>query len=144
MTPEMALEKGVFDRVMAQEIEPHLGVVRPTLLYDYPAALAALARLRPDNRLLAERFEIYLGGLELANGFSELRDSGEQRARFERDRQERHHQGKEVYPVPERFLRSLEQMPEAAGIALGLDRLAMIFTDSPHIDRVVSFTPEDL
>jgi len=141
---QMALEKGCFDQVMVREIEPHLGITGPTFLYDYPASLAALARLRHDDQRFAERFEIYLAGLELANGFSELTDAREQRARFERDLQHRNDLGKEVYPMPESFLESLDHMPEAAGIALGVDRLAMIFTDAPKIDDVVFFTPEEV
>ena len=144
-TMEKALEMGCFDEVMVNEIEPHLGVTRPIFLYDYPASLAALARLRPDNPEYAERFEIYLGGLELANGFSELTDAQEQTARFERDRRQRHISGRLVYQMPAKFLKSLEYMPnEAAGIALGVDRLAMIFADRPKIDDVVSFTPEEV
>lgn len=141
---ETAFKKGCFDEVMVQEIEPNLGVTKPTLLYDYPASLAALARLKPDNPEFAERFEIYIAGLELANGFSELTDPQEQRARFEKDQLKRRQSGKEVYPTADNFLKSLEYMPEAAGIALGVDRLAMIFSDSPKIDDVVSFTPEEL
>ena len=141
---ETACKKGCFDEVMVREIEPNLGVTKPTLLYDYPASLAALARLKPDNPEFAERFEIYISGLELANGFSELTDPQEQRARFEKDQLKRRQTGKQVYPTAEKFLKSLEYMPEAAGIALGVDRLAMIFSDSPKIDDVVSFTPEEL
>ena len=139
-----ALEKGCYDRVMVEEIEPNLGMIMPTFLYDYPAAMAALARLKPGNRALAERFEIYIAGLELANGFSELNDPAEQRFRFERELQIRDAEGKETYPMPERFLRSLEHMPDAAGIALGVDRLAMLFSGALKIDEVVSFTPEEM
>ncbi len=139
-----ALEEGCFDQIMVEEIEPNLGMTRPTFLYDYPAAMAALARLKPGNRALAERFEIYIAGLELANGFSELNDPVEQRARFERELQIRDAEGKETYPMPERFLRSLEHMPDAAGIALGVDRLAMLFSGALKIDEVVSFTPEEV
>jgi lysyl-tRNA synthetase class 2 len=141
---EMALKKGTFDELIVNEIEPHLGVTKPTFLYDYPVSLAALARLKPDNPDFAERFEIFVGGLELANGFSELTDPQEQRARFERDLKQRFNSGKQVYPMAERFLKSLEHMPEAAGIALGIDRLAMIFANRSKIDHVVSFTPEEL
>ena len=141
---ETAFEKGRFDEILVQEIEPNLGVAKPALLYDYPASLAALARLKPNNPEFAERFEIYISGLELANGFSELTDPQEQRARFKKDQLNRSQSGKEVYPTAEKFLKSLEYMPEAAGIALGVDRLAMIFSDSPKIDDVVSFTPEEL
>jgi len=139
-----ALEEGCFDQIMVEEIEPNLGMTRPTFLYDYPAAMAALARLKPGNRALAERFELYIAGLELANGFSELNDPVEQRARFERELQIRDAEGKETYPMPERFLRSLEHMPDAAGIALGVDRLAMLFCGALKIDEVVSFTPEEV
>jgi len=144
LTPELALNRGCFDEVMVNEIEPHLGINTPTFLYDYPAPLAALARLRPDHQGLAERFEIYVGGVELANGFSELTDAQEQRARFERDQQQRRNLGKQVYPMAERFLKSLGHLPEAAGIALGVDRLAMIFADRPKVDDVVAFTPEEV
>jgi lysyl-tRNA synthetase class 2 len=144
MTLEKALHKGVFDELMVHEIEPNLGITKPTFLYDYPVSLAAMARLKPDNPECAERFEIYIGGLELANGFSELTDPTEQRARFERDMHHRRTSGKQTYPIAGRFLKSLEYMPEAAGIALGIDRLAMVFTNTLKIDQVVSFTPEEL
>ena len=140
---ETAIEKNCFDKVMVEEIEPRLGMSRPTFLYDYPASMAALARLSPQNRKVAERFEIYIAGVELANGFSELTDAVEQRARFENELQQRKNMGKHVCPMPEIFLKSLEYMPKAAGIALGVDRLAMIFTDSPRINNVVSFSPAD-
>jgi lysyl-tRNA synthetase class 2 len=144
LIPETAIGKGIFDKVMVEKIEPNLGVTRPTILYDYPAPLAALARLKPENNKLAERFEIYFAGLELANGFSELNDAREQRARFERDMKQRSDSDKKVYPMPEKFLKALEEMPRAAGIALGVDRLAMIFADRPGIDDVVTFTPEEV
>jgi lysyl-tRNA synthetase class 2 len=144
MTPEDALEKGVFDRVMVERIEPNLGVQKPVFLLDYPAGLASLARLSPGNRGIAERFELYMGGVELANGFSELTDPDEQRKRFLRDSETRKRMGKVPYPVAEKFLESLTHMPGSAGIALGVDRLAMILSDTGEIDQVVSFTPEEL
>lgn len=144
LTLQMALEQECFDELIVKEIEPHLGVARPTFLYDYPASSAALARLKTDNREFAERFEVYLAGLELANGFSELTDAQEQETRFQRDRRQRQRLEKQVYPMPEKFLKALEHMPEAAGIALGIDRLAMMFTGSHKIDQVVSFTPEEV
>jgi len=144
ITLETALEKNGFDEIMVREIEPQLVSKGPVFLYDYPAAFAALARLKPDDPTLAERFEIYMGGLELANGFSELTDAGEQRNRFEKEHQKRRSLGKECYPMPEKFLISLEHMPEAAGVAVGIDRLAMLFADTATIDDVVAFTPEDL
>ena len=143
-TLETALEMNCFDEIMVREIEPQLVPEGPVFLYDYPAAFAALARLKPDNPALAERFEIYMGGLELANGFSELTDAGEQRARFEKERRKRQALGKECYPIPKNFLISLDHMPEAAGVAVGIDRLAMIFSDTASIDDVVAFTPEEL
>lgn len=139
-----AIENGCFDEIMAKDIEPYLGIPRPTFVYDYPSCFAALARLRSDRPEVAERFEIYMAGVELANAFSELTNVEEQRARFDRDRQVRKDLGKPVYPVPERFLTSLEHMPEAAGIALGVDRLAMILTDSARVEEVLTFAPEEL
>jgi len=139
-----ALNNNHFDQTMVEEIEPHLGMKTPTFLYDYPASLAALARLKPGNPSIAERFEIYLGGMELANGFSELNDAHEQRKRFEKELKERAQLGKHVSPMPERFLKALQNMPEAAGIALGVDRLVMIFGNARTIDEVVAFTPEEV
>ncbi|MFZ1985495.1 MAG: EF-P lysine aminoacylase EpmA [Desulfatitalea sp.] len=139
-----ALEEGRFDEVMGLQIEPELGWERPVFLCDYPAACAALARLKPDQPEVAERFELYIGGLELCNGFSELTDPGEQRRRFGAEIERRRAAGKAVYPLPEPFLDALGQMPAAAGNALGIDRLVMLLTDSDHIDPVVAFTPEEL
>jgi lysyl-tRNA synthetase class 2 len=139
-----ALQTGRFDEIMACEIEPRLGVDRPVFLYDYPVALGALARAKEGDAALAERFELYLGGLELANAFSELTDEAEQRRRFEKARQFRRAAGKRDYPSPEPFLRALPAMPDSAGIALGVDRLAMLLTDAAAIDEVVAFTPEML
>jgi lysyl-tRNA synthetase class 2 len=144
MSVERALALKRFDEVMVQEIEPYLGTPKPTFLYDYPAELAALARLKKNDPGLAERFEIYMGGLELANAFSELTDVSEQKARFERERLKRERLGKTVYPLPERFLEALAHMPDSVGIAFGLDRLAMVFTDAEKIDEVISFSPEEL
>jgi lysyl-tRNA synthetase class 2 len=141
---ERALRSKRFDEVMVREIEPHLGIPKPTFLYDYPAELAALAQLKENDPALAERFEIYVGGLELANAFSELTDVREQEARFERDRLKRKQLGKTVYPMPERFLEALAHMPDSVGIAFGLDRLAMVFTDAHKIDEVILFSPEEL
>ena len=144
MPMQRALALKRFDEVMVQEIEPFLGIDKPTFLYDYPAELAALARLKENAPGLAERFEIYMGGLELANAFSELTDVHEQEERFERDLLEREQLGKPVYPLPEKFLRSLAHMPHSVGIALGIDRLAMLFCNEAKIDGVISFSPEEL
>jgi lysyl-tRNA synthetase class 2 len=141
---EDALSSGRFDEVMVAEIEPNLGFPKPTFLYDYPGPLAALARIKKDDHRVAERFELYVGGLELANAFSELTDPQEQEARFQRDQEKRRNLGKTTYPLPEKFLRALPHMPESAGIALGVDRLAMLFCNQKSIDNVVSFTPEEV
>jgi len=139
-----ALVQDRFDEVMAGEIEPHLGRKKPLFLFDYPASRGALARLKPGNRSLAERFELYIAGLELCNTFTELTDHDEQRRRFEKETAERCEAGKRVYPMPEKFLASLKLMPDASGSALGIDRLVMLFADSTKIDDVVAFTPEEL
>jgi lysyl-tRNA synthetase class 2 len=144
MTLEEALDSELFEEVLTAEVEPHLGKEKPTFLIEYPASLAALARTKPEDSRVAERFELYLDGMELANAFSELNDADEQRGRFEADEEMRRAAGKAPYPLPEKFLNELETMPEAAGIALGLDRLIMILTDASHIDEVVAFPPETL
>jgi lysyl-tRNA synthetase class 2 len=144
MAMEKALEKDCFDEVMANEIEPNLGSPTPLFLYDYPALCGALARFKPKNNLLAERFELYIAGIELCNGFSELTDPAEQRARFEKEQRLRESFGHPVYPMPLKFLEALKDMPEAGGTALGIDRLVMLFCDATEIDAVVTFTPEEL
>jgi lysyl-tRNA synthetase class 2 len=141
---EQAMACGRFDEVLVADIEPHLGFPKPLFLYRYPAALAALSRLSEKAPGAAERFELYAAGVELANAFSELTDPAEQRARFEEELAKRKHSGQTVYPMPEKFLRSLSFIPDAAGIALGVDRLVMLLSNQKEIDRVVSFTPEDL
>jgi lysyl-tRNA synthetase class 2 len=143
MPLKAALLRNCFDEVMIEEIEPHLGL-NPVFLYDYPAALGALAKLKSKDSTLAERFELYVGGLELCNAFSELTDPIEQRKRFEAQRRLRQRMGKPAYPMPENFLNSLKTMPEAAGNALGIDRLVMLFVDTSIIDDVVAFTPEEV
>ncbi len=144
VTVEHALEQGIFDEVLCRDIEPELGTVKPVFLYDYPAELGALARNRKENPSVAERFEIYIAGLELANGFSELTDVDEQRQRFEQEQNCMVTQGRSPGRMPEKFLGSLANLPEAAGIALGLDRLAMVLFNAETIDEVVTFIPEEL
>ncbi len=144
LTAEEALFRHLFDEKMVEEIEPELGIGTPTFLYDYPRQRGSLARLKADDPETAERFELYLGGLEIANGFSELTDPVEQRKRFEGEEALRRALGKASYPLPERFLSELETMPASAGIALGIDRLAMVFLDRKTIDDIVAFTPEEL
>jgi len=144
MTMEEALERDVFDEVMVERIEPCLGNGRPTFIHDYPACRGALARLKPDDPTVAERFELYIGGVELANAFSELTDPVEQRTRFESEATFRATRGQITLPLPENFLAELAEMPPSAGIALGVDRLVMVLLDAASIDEVVAFTPEEL
>jgi len=144
VTMEDAVVKGSFDELMVTLIEPALIQDRPVLLVDYPIEMAALARPKPGNPGLAERFELYAGGLELANGFSELNDPVEQRKRFMDANRSRSNNGLPALPIPEPFLRELEAMPPSAGIALGVDRLVMLFADAMKIDDVIAFTPEEL
>ncbi len=142
------LEKAVvtdqFDSVIALQIEPQLPTNRPIFLTEYPSEYASLARKKPDNPLVAERFELYLGGLELANGFSELTDPAEQQQRFAKEEQQRRQKGKIPYPSPDPFLKELNTLPPSAGIALGIDRMIMLFCNTDLIDEVVCFTPEQL
>ena len=144
VAPEEALARNCFEEVVVNEIEPNLGTTGPIFLYDYPATLGALARLKPENPLVAERFELYIAGIELCNGFSELTDPVEQRRRFESEQKIRQSLNKPVYPMPQNFLAALNDMPPACGNALGIDRLVMLFADTADIDDVVAFTPEDL
>jgi lysyl-tRNA synthetase class 2 len=141
---EKALEGELFDELMAREIEPRLGMERPSFLYDYPAERGALARLKDGDPDLAERFELYIGGVEIANAFSELVDGEEQRRRFVAEQTLRRNLMKQVYPMPEKFLEELGGMGPCAGIALGVDRLVMVLLDASRIDDVVAFTPEEL
>ncbi len=144
MSVPKALEADRFDEVLGVEIEPRLGWERPVFLVDYPCELASLARLKKDDPAVAERFELYIAGLELCNGFSELNDAAEQRQRFAREQKARLAAGKPPYPETEAFLRALEYMPPAAGNALGIDRLVMLACDADSIDQVVTFVPEEL
>lgn len=130
-------------RVLVDRIEPHLGLGRPTLLDRYPAAEAALARRTPDDPRLAERFELYCCGVELANGFGELTDPDEQRRRFIAEMDEKERVYGERYPLDEDFLLALANMPPASGIALGFDRLVMLATGAPRIEDVL-WTPVPL
>lgn len=139
-----AVRDGSFDEIMVTRIEPALIQDKPVLLMDYPIELAALARPKPDDPSVAERFELYAGGLELANGFSELNDPVEQRARFQEANKRRLKNGLQALPIPEPFLEELANMPPSAGIALGVDRLVMLFAGAMQIDEVIAFAPEDL
>ncbi len=141
---EQALATGRFDEVIGLQVEPKLGLAKPAFLYDYPASCGALARKKPGQPEVAERFELYIAGMELCNAFSELTDTHEQRSRFEAERALRRHMGKDPYPMPEKFLSALAYLPPSAGNALGLDRLVMLFGDATDIDSVTAFIPEEL
>ncbi|MDM8518025.1 EF-P lysine aminoacylase EpmA, partial [Desulfobacterales bacterium HSG16] len=139
-----ALKLDKFDECMGLEIEPCLGRQKPLFLYDYPAQCNALARLSPDNPMVAERFELYIAGIELCNAFSELTDPQEQKSRFEEEEKNRRSLGKPPYPFPKKFIQDLAYMPPASGNALGIDRLSMLFADTEAIDDIVTFTYESL
>jgi lysyl-tRNA synthetase class 2 len=130
----------IFSRILAARVEPQLGLGRPTLLTDYPRVEAALARPNPRDGRLAERFELYACGVELANGFGELTDPIEQRARFAAEMDEKERIYGERYPLDEDFLAALAAMPPASGVALGFDRLVMLVTGAPTISDVL-WTP---
>lgn len=130
----------IFSKILVERIEPQLGLDAPVILCDYPLPLAALARPRADAPQLSERFELYVCGVELANAFGELTDVDEQRRRFAADMDEKERVYGERYPLDEDFLRALAQMPAAAGIALGFDRLVLLATGAPHIEQVM-WTP---
>ena len=127
----------IFSRVLVERVDPHLGVGRATILYEYPLPLAALARAKPGSDKVAERFELYACGVELANAFGELGDPVEQRFRFEAAMAEKERLYGERYPIDEDFLAALANMPPASGIALGLDRLVMLATGAQRIDQVI-------
>jgi lysyl-tRNA synthetase class 2 len=130
----------MLSRVLSEKVEPKLGQGRITILDQYPAAEAALARKLPGDARVAERFEVYACGVELANGFGELTDPAEQRRRFEAEMAEKRRVYGESYPLDEDFLAALALMPPAAGIAMGFDRVVMLATGAPRIDDVV-WTP---
>ncbi len=128
----------LYFRIFLDRIEPHLGIGAPTILYDFPASMAALSRRNPADPRLAERFELYVCGLELANAFGELTDPAEQRARFLADQAKKQALYGETYPIDEDFLAALEDgLPPSAGIALGFDRLVMLATAAADIEDVL-------
>lgn len=134
---------GWLDLLLTHCLEPRLGRKAMTFVHDYPASQAALARIRAGDPPVAERFELYIDGVELANGFQELRDAREQRRRFESEQATRRREGRHVPPVDERFLAALAAgFPDCAGVALGVDRLLMIAVGAGHIDEVLAFPVE--
>ena len=130
----------IFSRVLVERIEPNLGIGRATFLDQYPVVEAALARPTPSDPRVAERFELYVCGVEVANAFGELTDAAEQRRRFEFEMTEMQRRYGERYPVDEDFLAALGRMPEASGSALGFDRLVMLVTGAARIEQVI-WTP---
>jgi elongation factor P--(R)-beta-lysine ligase len=132
----------IFSRILVERIEPNLGIGCATILDEYPATLSALARRARDPRV-AERFEIYLCGMELANGFGELTDPLDQRLQLEQEMVEKQRRYGERYPIDEDFLAALAHMPQACGVALGLDRLVMLATGASRIDQVLWTPLED-
>ncbi len=136
-----ALKKDVYESLLTEEIEPNLGIGRPTVLIDFPVELGALARVKPENPKLVERWELYAAGVELANCYSELTDYHEQKRRFAKAAELRSSQNRDVYPLDQCYMQALKDkcLPECAGIALGLDRLLMILLDQPDIANVIAF-----
>jgi len=135
--PQTGDWEDLFFHIFLDRIEPRLGIGAPTALVDYPISMAALARRSPRDPRVAERFELYVCGLELANGFGELTDPAEQRRRFEADMAKKERLYGVRYPIDEDFLAALGQMPEASGIALGFDRLVMLATGAERIEDVL-------
>ena len=134
-----ALRNTTFDEVLVSHVEPHLGQDVPLFLYDYPVQLASLARKKEADPLVAERFELYIAGLELANGFSELTDALEQRARFTQEIGAIANRDGTVLAMPEQFLQELDSIGNAAGIAFGVDRLLMLLAGGNELADVVPF-----
>ena len=137
--PAQRFDPDRFDLDLVTRVEPALPADHPVVLIDYPAPLAALARRKPDDPARAERWELYLGGVELANAYSELTDPAEQRARFIEANAQREKRGEKPCPLDEAFLAALAQMPPSGGIALGVDRLLMILADADSLDGVLPF-----
>ncbi len=140
-----ASDEDTYFRLLVEKIEPALAALpHAVVLHDFPSVHASLARRRPDDPTVCERFEVYVGGVELCNGFGELTDAREQRARLEHDREARRHAGKVPYPIDEHFVRALEEgMPPSGGNALGVDRLVMLCLGADSIGQVMAF-PDDV
>jgi len=136
-TPMEAFERAFYE-VMLARIEPAIGLRKPTFLYEWPAPLAALSRISPRDARVAERVELYAGGLELGNGFGELTDAAEQRRRFLDEQERRRHLGRPVYPLDEVFLEALQTMPPATGMAVGVDRILMLATGERDLANVLT------
>ena len=131
-----------FDLDFIGKVLPGFSPNNPTVLMDYPAHQAALARLKIDNPLVAERAEVFIGGLELCNAYSELADAGEQASRFHEAIEQIQKERGQTMPLPDKFLKAMERLPQCSGIALGIDRLVMLFCDADTIDDVMAFPQE--
>jgi lysyl-tRNA synthetase class 2 len=152
---ELCIEKGytpaederyedLFYRIFLNDIEPKLKHRGAVILHHYPAQMAALAKLSQTEKMYAERFELYIDGIEVANAFSELTDATEQRERLEEEQELRKKLGKDVYDIDEEFVKSVGNLPKCAGIALGIDRLVMILTDCQEINDVLVLPAKEL
>jgi elongation factor P--(R)-beta-lysine ligase len=139
-----AMEEGQFDELLVEYVEPHLGMHSPFFLYDYPVAMASLAKVNETDPKVAERFELYIQGIELANGFSELTDGNEQRKRFDEELRYIQKSGGHPSLMPERFLSALDGLDSCAGIAFGLDRLFMLILGKGAVKDAATFSPSDL
>ena len=142
-TPNKETWGDIFSRVLVEKIEPHLGIGRATILDAYPAVMSALARPKAGDARVAERFEVYVCGVEIANGFGELTDAAEQRRRLAAEMAEKERIYHERYPIDDDFIAALATMPPASGVALGFDRLVMLATGATRIDQVM-WTPVDV
>ncbi len=140
---EEALSEDRFEETLCFSIEPEMAKDRPVFLHGYPLAHTPLAKSVPDRPGEAQRFELYLGGIEICNGYTELTDPALQAIRFKEENAARRRSGRSEIPMPERFLTDMHAMPAASGCALGLDRLVMVLADAPSIDDVVAFVPEE-
>jgi elongation factor P--(R)-beta-lysine ligase len=132
-----------FDEDTVLKVVPNLNPHRPVFLIDYPAPMASLARLKPGNPRVAERVELFIGGLELANAYSELVNQKEQEIRFRKEIEQIKKEQNRVAPMPEKFIKAVAHLPECAGNALGMDRLVMLFCNAARIDEVMPFTVDD-
>jgi lysyl-tRNA synthetase class 2 len=132
-----------FDVDFVAKVLPAFPPERPTVLIDYPTPQASLARLKPGNPAVAERAEVFIGGLELANAYSELTDAREQVSRFREAIEEIHRERGQKMPLPDSFIKAVAHLPECGGIALGIDRLVMLFCDAAAIDEVMPFTADN-
>jgi lysyl-tRNA synthetase class 2 len=137
--PFTRLDEERFEVDLVEKVIPSFDAGRPTVLLDYPVAMASLARLRPGSPPVAERAEVFIGGLELANAYSELNDAAEQERRFKQEIEALQREGKRSLVMPQRFLEALSRLPECGGIALGIDRLVMLFCDAASIDEIIAF-----